>query len=142
MKKLALTLAILWPIASAAQVRVRQAGSEFTIDPIPGPDSVVDFYAYGSVPASANTGLEMSGVSLLFLYEQTGGETSLVIIHDEPSDPSGGEARIELNRLPDGLSYAVYDEPESQPRDMDNYSPDPPAGGTTTGEWGWAPCCR
>ena len=106
--------------------------------PIVGPDNVVDFYDYNSaavIPffASANTGLEESGISQLFLYENAG-DVSLVIIHDKPDDGSGGHVIFDFSGIPGGAAFVVRDDPGEDPYFIDGT-------GSSTVDWGWAPCC-
>lgn len=74
-----------------------EQGNSFTaVSPLAGSDDIVTFYGYGTFPgaaASANTGLEKSDTSILFLYKDTtNGELSLVAIHDQQLDGSGATA--------------------------------------------------
>ncbi|MDF1596645.1 MAG: hypothetical protein P1T08_11240 [Acidimicrobiia bacterium] len=112
---------------------VTQGDTTFDVAPLAGSQNVVDFYDYGTVPASANTGLETSGVSLLFLYTGPDG-LSLVTIHDEPDD-SGGEAFMTVSGLPVGASWTVEDDPEGP---NDQYGG---GAGTLSADWEWFDCC-
>ncbi len=95
--------------------------------------SAVNFYAYGNpIGASANTGLEMSETMLIMIHEDvTTGNTSLILILDEPNDGSGGSAEIIISCLPGSASVAFSD-------DAGELSGGPP---TITGNFNWANCC-
>lgn len=79
--------------------------------------------------ASANTptDLERSDVSRLFLYEGPNG-LSLVVIHDEPGDGSGGRVTFDFSGLPDSGAWVVPDDPFDSHSD-DGY------------HWRWVSCC-
>ena len=118
---------------------VRQGTTEFTIAPLRGSRSVAAFYSY-DFPASscANTGLETTSTSLLFLYEDTTvfpRSLGLVVIHDLPGNPAGGYAEFAFSGLPAASRYVVQDDSDGP------YTPDPPAGGQTDATWSWSPCC-
>src|SRR5687768_14222714 len=78
--------------AGAADVaRVRQGSTEWTIESLIGTTRIPSVYRYGNPnPACANTGLEVEGTSLLFLYNDpvvigpSPSALALVIIHDAP----------------------------------------------------------
>ncbi len=101
---------------------VTQSGTTFDVAPLAGSQSVVDFYDYGTVPASSNTGVETSDTSVLFLYSGPDG-LSLVTIHDQAGDGSGGQATMTFGNLPGSASWVVRDDPGEAP------------------SWVWLDCC-
>jgi len=119
-------------------ILIDQGGRRYPIHPLRGADSVVDFYSY-SVPygASANTaeGLEVSGLSQIFFYQDDDGNLSLVIVHDRFVDGSGGQVTFAVDGLPDTATVAVADDPS------DVFAASTFAPPTATFIWGWAPCC-
>lgn len=94
-------------------VEVGNTGEQL-VTPLVGPTDVVAFYAYGSLPApasaSGNTGLEQSDTSILFVYEDPAGNVSLVMIHDQPLDGSGGRVDFSFAGVPAGTSFVVRDD--------------------------------
>jgi hypothetical protein len=103
------------------------------ITPLSSPQSVVDFYDYGAVPASSNTGLEVSNQSRLFLYENSlTGDISLVVNHDKPNDGGGGTANFTFSGLPLSSFISVSDDVP------DSYFISPPI---ATANWLWLKCC-
>jgi len=115
----------------AIRYLVEQDGVSTPVGIFVGPQSITDFYAYNSIPASSNTGLEQSDVSIMFLYKGSDG-ISLVTIHDQPFDASGGAATLTYGGIPAGTAWTVEDDSE-----------DPYAivGGNSTVSWAWADCC-
>ncbi|MDH5373508.1 MAG: hypothetical protein OEX97_11245, partial [Acidimicrobiia bacterium] len=101
---------------------VSQGDTTFDVAPLAGSQTVVDFYDYNTVPASSNTGLETANTSLLFLYSGADG-LSLVTIHDQPNDGSGGQVDMAFSNLPAGASWVVQDDPGEAP------------------SWLWIDCC-
>jgi len=96
-------------------------------------NSAVNFYSYGvPINVSANTGLEMSETMLIMMHEDvTTGNTSLIIILDEPNDGTGGSASIDVNCLPGSATIDLSDEPGE-------FSGSPP---TFSGNFNWNGCC-
>jgi hypothetical protein len=98
-------------------------GEPVEIEPLgDGTESVASFYDFGP-PKKANTGLETSDTSQLFLYDGADG-MSLGMLHDAP-DGTGGAASFGLSGVPDSGSFVVRDDP-----DADTYS-------TTGADWAW-----
>ncbi len=91
------------------QYTVTQDGIEKEVVPIVNMENVEDFYNYSS--SSANTGLELSNTSILFLFEDENGNVSLVMIHDAPNDGSGGKAVFNFEGVPTGTDFVVRDDP-------------------------------
>lgn len=124
---------------STGRAVVRQAGFETSIAPLQGARDVAAFYAYDTPVAScANTGLETSETSLMFLYEDTSvapSALSIVFINDDAPDATGGAADFDIAGLPAASVYAVKDDAP------DGYAPDPPSGGQTRASWSWGTCC-
>jgi hypothetical protein len=105
-------------------------GTPQGVIPLTGADDVETFYGYPGGAARSDTGLEQSDTSLLFLYEDTQGKVSLVMIHDA-NDGSGGKAVFDFAGIPDGTTFVVRDDPED-----DSYAITPP-GGTARVTWRW-----
>lgn len=102
-----------------------------SVTPLSSEQSVESFYSYDDPDgASANTGLERADVSQLFFYDGRDGR-SLVVIHDAPEDPDGGEAELEFDELPAGGEWVVKDDPDHDP---DEY-------GRQRATWSWGQCC-
>jgi hypothetical protein len=117
-----------------------------TLLPFPATGSTANFYAYDVPDGSSWNGQSLALTadrSHLLLANTTDG-LSLVIVHDIPNDPDGGQAemRFELSGDPDGVFRSVEDDPDS----------DEEASGAAgyTGSRGdslftsahlWSPCC-
>src|SRR5215510_12584486 len=83
---------------------IEQGGATQGVIPLVGAAGVGTFYGYPGGGARANTGLEQSNNSLLFLYEDAQGKVSLVMIHDA-NDGSGGKAIFNFSGIPDGTTF-------------------------------------
>jgi len=130
------------PSPSLAYV-VEQGGNSWVVQPLADPQSVIDYYAYvdvSDVPAgpfnasSAQTDIEVSETSLLFLYhDTTADEISIVVIHDRPeaqlgeTPATGGQVSFTYTGLPAAATRVVGD--------------DPSEGNIPNANWAWAPCC-
>ena len=91
---------------------------------------VVSFYGYDTeFVASANTGLEKSNTSILFIYRDENGIVSLVMIHDITNDESGGKAVFEFSGVPDGTDFVVRDDGGASEAVL------------PVSTWLWADCC-
>lgn len=118
---LALLMMVLFPVPAQGShtagffytVEVGATGEQL-VTPLVGTTDVATFYDYGSLPApanaSANTGLEKSDTSILFVYEDPLGNVSLVMIHDIPNDGSGGRVDFAFAGVPVGTSFVVRDD--------------------------------
>jgi hypothetical protein len=118
---------------------VRQGAFEAAIAPLDLPADAVGFYSY-NVPlgSCANTGLEMTSSSLLFLQQDTRTAPmplSLFVIHDRPTNPAGGAAVFDFSGLPPAVVDVVQDD------GGEGFAPSPPVGGTATATWNWGTCC-
>lgn len=105
------------------------------IEPLSTGESIEDFYSFNDPDSnSANTPGDIirSDVSNLFLFEGPGG-LSLVMIHDEPGDGTGGEAHVAFEGLPEDGGWVVRDDP-GYGGHTDTYAID-------HADWGWAGCC-
>ncbi len=134
---LALLLLFLWGgiedgLAQGAAPSVfftlEQADFRATLLPVRNAQDVVTFYNYTNF--QSNTGLEVIGRSLLFIYEDTtSGSLSLVLIH---SRANGGPGSVTLNfsGLPQGVQFQVQDDPD------DTFTLNPP---TAQVIWNWQP---
>ncbi|HSP78841.1 MAG TPA: PKD domain-containing protein [Myxococcaceae bacterium] len=114
---------------------MRQGDFTTTIRAIEGTKSAQDFSAYNTpFGASANTGLERSNKSTVFLYrDTTRNEFSLFMIHDKPQDEGGGNIRLTIAGLNNASKVAAFDDTSDGP-------PQVPADSATV-EWNWSPCC-
>ena len=113
---------------------VSQWETRYQIAPIEGTTDVETFYRYGAPDqSSANTDLEASDRATWFLYRDPDGVLSLVLIHDEARDGTGGEVTLHIDGLPAGAEVLVRDDPSHAP---DTYD-------AATGDftWQWNPCC-
>ena len=104
--------------------------------PYLGTKSAKSLYKYGSPNgASANTGKEVSGKTVVFFYQEPGGAIALMIIHDKASDGSGGKVSMVMSGG-NGMSIIQYDDPGEGGNHTLN---------ATTGngafDWNWASCC-
>lgn len=116
--------------AVAIAYSFEQDGSTYPVSPLEGITDIESFYSYDSrVGDSSDTGLEESDVSLLFFYRDPDGVISLVMIHDEPVDGSGGKVVFEFGGLPTGADFAVRDDDGTGEAVL------------PTSEWRWAVCC-
>lgn len=113
---------------------VEQETLSVEITPLLNPQSDIAFYDYNTIPASSNTGLEVSDQSRIYLYENTlTGDLSLITNHDRPNDGDGGSAIFSFSGLPFGSFYSVLDDPGG-----DSYFMSPP---NATADWIWFACC-
>ncbi len=107
-----------------------------------GPLDIQSFYSYGSPhSASANTGLEQSDTTLLFIYEDAMGMLSLGIINDETvedGDIGGGSMDLLISGL-ENTTLIVPSVGDDNPGN-DAYSYDAMAG-TLEVDWQWSECC-
>ena len=77
-------LVVVFTATVTAEFTIEQGEISLKVEPLEGVDDIIIFYDYAgnlSAPASANTGLEQSNKSILFLYEDDVGVLSLVMIH-------------------------------------------------------------
>ena len=112
------------------------------VDTLLGPTDIVSFYSYGAPDsASANTGIEQSDTTLVFLYEDPAGAISLSIINDETAadgDMGGGSMDVFLSGL--GNATLVVPSVGDDNPGNDSYSYDDIAG-TLGVDWEWNECC-
>ncbi|MBT98501.1 MAG: hypothetical protein CL902_07730 [Dehalococcoidia bacterium] len=90
-------------------------GQSKVVTPIIGSQSVSDFYNYDFGNSNGgHTGLEAADKSRIFLYQDTpGGKTSLVLVHnslDTSATGDNGEAAFTFSGLPAGTVVAVADD--------------------------------
>ena len=110
---------------------VKQGPETYSLPPLERAGSVVEFYDYYN--DEAHTGLEVQNRSILFLYRDTlTGELSLVIIHDQPNNGTGGEVEFTFDGLPPEATILVRDDPNAR----DRYEFTPP---TAFMHWQWLP---
>ncbi|MFH1531663.1 MAG: putative metal-binding motif-containing protein [Pseudomonadota bacterium] len=115
---------------------VEQGGEVFEFDPIPGVQSPVPWYHYGSPEAaSANTGYEISNKTQLMLYEDDLGQLYLAIVNDRYDDGSGGYVDVTITGMT-GASWVLYDDPPTS----DTYGMNPVTGAGWA-KWHWIECC-
>ena len=121
------------PVEECDGFVVTQGDWTRTIQPFESGQTVADFYSYGTpVGASANTGLEMSDESVMFLHRDPQGVLSFVMLHDAAKDGSGGSLKLEIQGLQDA-ELAVQDDLAHQ---ADLYA-------VSQGlfSWVWYACC-
>jgi PKD domain-containing protein len=120
---------------------VTQNGAEVgSYAPLTTDEDVVTFYSYNHPnQASYNGSYEtLSGDSMIFVHRDSAtGELSLVIVHDQPNDGSGGSAHFDLSGLGAMASVLVRDDP---PSGGDAYS-GPDSAGNASFDWHWQECC-
>jgi len=112
------------------------------ITPQTGPTGFGAWYDYGNIPASSNTGMEISNTVVMMTYlDPANGKLGIVMIADIPFDGAGGTLTVELSGMTGG-QIAVMDDPG------DNPSYTNPAGtalNQTTGigllTYNWVACC-
>ena len=116
---------------------IEQGGTMWEVVPMVDDVSVEEFYSYNDpIAASSDTDLEISNTSLLFLYmDSTTGELSLVAIHDQPDDGTGGQVSYHITGLPAAADFVVQDDPNPP----DSYVRIDDA--TAQVDWVWSPCC-
>ena len=101
-----------------------------SVTPLVGTEDIDSFYSYDNpVNASSDTGLEMKNTSILFLYEDGMGTTSLVMIHDKPGDGTGGSATFTFSDQPAGALFVVKDGEQAS------------EGKLPVSIWQWNGCC-
>ena len=109
------------------------------IDPFITALTTVAFYQYGSPDAFSYNGdlnggpNRVSSLSQAFLVDAADG-LSLVVVHDNPNDGSGGSTQTRWNLFGDTASQVLADDP-GEPLSVS-------AGGTQFDSTkNWAPCC-
>ena len=158
---IAVTAAVLLSVAAAGlagvgsgqgtdRYAVEQGGECFTIEPLTGNESVLQFYDYHSTkednpyttrigPGFSSEGtidLQRAETSLLFLYRDPAGNLSLVMIHGARAEGvDGGSATFDLGGLPADGRWAVKDDQYDSPDNYDDWRH-----GRTTAriDWTWA----
>jgi hypothetical protein len=144
-----LGICVTAPCSEAFQVRVSQESSAGTgdfdanvlgfIDPFFTGLSIADFYQYG-VPNGASYNGELNGgpfpvssLSQLFFVDALDG-LSMVVVHDNPIDGTGGSTQTQWNLAGDSAAFVVVDDPGEGVTVS--------AGGTQFNSTkNWAPCC-
>jgi len=116
-----------------------QDGTEIgTITPLTTDQDVVTFYSYGvPAPASYNGSYPtQSGDSMIFIHRNSAtGALSLVVVHDQPNDGSGGSVHMDVSGLGTAASVVVEDDPgENLAAGLDGL-------GNASLDWQWLPCC-
>lgn len=111
-----------------------QGKTEYEITPLNTGETIEEFYGLWEGPTAASqtsTGIERSNTSLLFLWDGPNG-LSLAVIHDKPSDGTGGSVKFEFTGLPtDSGEWVVMDDPPTTTSDFDGPT-------DTEIEWVWA----
>lgn len=108
---------------------VTARGTDTTsLPPFRGPVEIRDFFNY--YEGSPNTGLEKKDAFVVIPYKSPSGTTSLIILVDDPTSSSGGEAELRIRGLPGSSYVALFDGPPA------NYSFSPPIGNF---RWNWNP---
>ncbi len=116
--------------ATGTNFVVEQGDFTAAVSALDGATDVVSFYGYNTeFVASANTGLEKSNTSILFIYRDENGIVSLVMIHDITNDESGGKAVFEFSGVPDGTDFVVRDDGGASEAVL------------PVSTWLWADCC-
>ena len=117
------------PVSTGQFEAVLPDGSTIPFDAVENDESVGSFYAYGSRQASSDTGLEIADESIAFVYRNTNdGNLSLVFIHDDANDGSGGSAAFGLS----GTGYGNWVVTDGEGGD---------SFGSGSASWGWNSCC-
>lgn len=114
--------------ASTRKIVVEQGDQRYEMAPLSTGESVKNFYDYRNAQSHTSTGIERERVSNLFFFEDDDG-LSLVIIHDQPYNGSGGAVDFSFGGLPDEGSWIVHDDPG----DFNNSRSSPPKYIT----WSW-----
>ncbi|OGF56037.1 MAG: hypothetical protein A2Z21_06525 [Candidatus Fraserbacteria bacterium RBG_16_55_9] len=105
---------------------LEQGAFTATLLPVRKAQDVVSFYNYTNFQSNIAEGLEVSGRSLLFVYEDTvTGSLSLVVIHSRAGGDAGS-AIFSFSGLPQGVGFQVQDDPD------DAYSLTPPTAQVTS----------
>jgi hypothetical protein len=137
------------PEAEAVPIRVSQESSagvgDFDanvlgfVNPFATPLTTADFYQYGNPNGASYNGelnggpMPVSSLSQVFLLTASDG-LSLVVVHDNPNDGSGGSTRTRWNLTGDTAAQVQADDP-GEPVTVS-------MGGTQFDSIkNWAPCC-
>lgn len=122
--------------ASAVQdgsprLEVTQGGETHVVEPLSGPNSAKGFYNMQNGSSHTLSGLERPETSLLFFWEGANGEISLVTIHGDPSNDTGGSVRFDFTGLPvEQGRWVVMDDTLQHGNDFDGPK-------DTEIEWTW-----
>lgn len=122
-----------------APILVDQGGRRIPVWPLHGTQNVVDFYQYG-IPNGASANFNdppmAHGLSQIFFYhDDTSNQLSLIVVHDQANDGTGGAVEFDFWNLPSAASVAQGDDPpEATNGHID-------ANGNGTFVWRWFPCC-
>lgn len=120
----------------------RPDGTQSTVTPITGEQSVKEYYAYdqeNSASAAFPVDIERPSTTVSFLYRNTEtGKLSLVVVNDEAAESNGGRARMIFEGV-GNYQWLAQDGPKGEgPGSYDTYQPE--GGNTarrTTANWAW-----
>ncbi len=133
------TLAVLLagvPLAAQGYFEVQQGTVQVAIQPLAGTQAVEAFYSYDNTQFLSRCPLVEPDTTVLFLYQDPGGQLYLFIIHGPSSAPVGGgnsSAQFSISGVPAGADFIVQDDPNN----MDPNDAYDIVGGRLA--WVWAP---
>ncbi|SFR97753.1 hypothetical protein SAMN05216559_1908 [Halomicrobium zhouii] len=96
---------------TAQKITVEQGDRSFEVVPLSNGERIEEFYDYGNSQINSPLPIFESDKSQLFFWSGPEG-LSLVLLHDEPSDGSGGAVTMRFDGLPLGQgSWVTKDDP-------------------------------
>lgn len=94
---------------NAETITVTQNGTEYSITPLQNGQAIEEFYDYGNAKINSPLPIVESDRSRLFVWDGPDG-LSLVVLHDEGNDGSGGAVSFDFENLPSEGSWVVKDD--------------------------------
>lgn len=94
---------------NAETITVTQDGTEYRVSPLQNGQAIDTFYDYGNAKINSPLPIAESDRSRLFFWDGPEG-LSLVVLHDEGNDGSGGAVSFDFERLPREGSWVVKDD--------------------------------
>ena len=94
---------------NAETIIVTQNNTEYRITPLQNGQAIDEFYDYGNAKINSPLPIAESDRSRLFVWDGPDG-LSLVTLHDEGNDGSGGAVSFDFENLPDEGSWVVKDD--------------------------------
>ena len=96
-------------IPNVETITVSQNGNDYRVSPLQNGQAIDEFYDYGNAKINSPLPIAESDRSRLFFWDGPDG-LSLVVLHDEGTDGSGGAVSFDFDSLPSDGSWVVKDD--------------------------------